>query len=43
MKINSDEELKTVLTYKIKPLLEEYFVNDSNKLENLNKLIDEGI
>lgn len=43
MKVNSDEELKTVLKYKIKPLLEEYFVNDSNKLENLIKLIDEGI
>ncbi|HSW61440.1 MAG TPA: AAA family ATPase, partial [bacterium] len=43
MKINSDEELKAVLTYKIKPLLEEYFVNDNKRLESLFKIADEEI
>jgi 5-methylcytosine-specific restriction protein B len=33
MKITSDEELEFVKEYKIKPLLEEYFYVDKNKLE----------
>ena len=40
MKVTNDEELETVLTYKIKPLLEEYFVNDPNKLKEFYEIID---
>ncbi len=40
MKVTNDEELETVLKYKINPLLEEYFVNDSKRLEELKSLMD---
>ena len=37
MKVTNDEELETVLKYKINPLLEEYFVNDHDKLKKLKE------
>ena len=40
MKITNDEELETILKYKINPLLEEYFVNDPKRLEELKSLMD---
>lgn len=40
MKVTNDEELETVLKYKINPLLEEYFVNDPKRLEELKSLMD---
>lgn len=42
MKVKDEKELKAVIDFKIKPLLEEYFVNDPNKLDKLNKLVDDG-
>jgi hypothetical protein len=43
MKVSTSEELKTVLKYKIKPLLEEYFVNDSGKLKDVLAIVDQEI
>ena len=40
MKIESDEDLKFVLKYKIEPLLEEYFYGDDNGLKEVLKVID---
>ena len=42
MKITSDEELEFVKEYKIKPLLEEYFYIDTNKLNEALKIFDDG-
>lgn len=43
MKVVASEDLKTVLEYKIKPLLEEYFVNDHGKLKEVLAIVDQGI
>lgn len=43
MKVSDSEDLKTVLEYKVKPLLEEYFVNDSGKLKEVLAIVDQGI
>ncbi len=39
MDIKSDDELEFVCEYKIKPLLEEYFYGDSEKLEEIKNLL----
>ena len=40
MKIQDDEDLKFVLEYKIKPLLEEYFYGDREGLNETMKLLE---
>jgi len=40
MKIQNDDELKFVKEYKIKPLLEEYFYADEEKLNEVKKILN---
>ncbi|HPS28640.1 MAG TPA: AAA family ATPase, partial [bacterium] len=40
MKVKDEKKLKAVIDFKIKPLLEEYFVNDPNKLKEFYEIID---